>query len=106
MEGTMKAAVMHAPRDMRIEERPVPAPKPHELLVKIHHVGICGTDLHFLKDGRLGNWVVDSPLVLGHESAGEVIEVGSEVTGFAVGDKVALEPGVPCGTCKFCMAGH
>ena len=106
MEGTMKAAVMHAPRDMRIEERPLPAPKPDELLVRIHHVGICGSDLHFLKDGRLGNWVVDSPLVLGHESAGEVIQVGSEVSGFAVGDKVALEPGVPCGSCKFCMAGH
>ena len=86
MEGTMKAVVMHAPRDMRIEECPLPAPKPDELLVRIHHVGICGSDLHFLKDGRLGNWVVDSPLILGHESAGEIIQVGSEVSGFAVGD--------------------
>lgn len=96
---------MHAPRDMRIEERPLPAPA-DELLVRIHHVGICGSDLHFLEGRPAWQLVVDSPLVLGHESAGEVIQVGSEVSGFAVGDKVALEPGVPCGSCKFCMAGH
>lgn len=106
MEGTMKAAVMHAPREMRIEERPRPVAQADELLIKVHHVGICGSDLHFLKDGRLGNWVVDAPLVLGHESAGEVVGIGSAVTGFAIGDKVALEPGVPCGSCEFCMAGH
>jgi L-iditol 2-dehydrogenase len=102
----MRAAVMHAPRSMRIEERPRPIAKPGELLIKVHHVGICGSDMHFLKDGRLGNWVVDSPLILGHESAGEVVALGAGVKGFAVGDKVALEPGVPCGSCRNCMTGH
>ena len=106
MQGTMKAAVMYAPRVMRTEERPRPTPGSDELLIKVHHVGICGSDLHFLKDGRLGNWVVEAPLVLGHESAGEVVGIGCDVTGFAIGDKVALEPGVPCGSCKFCMTGH
>ncbi|MDR1934649.1 MAG: NAD(P)-dependent alcohol dehydrogenase [Candidatus Accumulibacter sp.] len=97
---------MYAPRDMRIEERPRPVAKAGELLIKVHHVGICGSDMHFLKDGRLGNWVVDSPLILGHESAGEVVDIGAGVQGFAVGDKVALEPGVPCGSCRNCMTGH
>lgn len=106
MDKTMKAAVMYSPREMRIEERPRPVAKPNELLVKVHHVGICGSDLHFLKDGRLGNWVVESPLILGHESAGEVVGIGSGVSGFAIGDKVALEPGVPCGSCKHCMTGN
>ncbi len=92
---TMKAAVMHAPREIRMEERPRPSAAPGELLVKVRHVGICGSDMHFLKDGRLGNWVVDAPLILGHESAGEVVELGAGVRGFAVGDAVALEPGVP-----------
>ncbi|MEO8411740.1 MAG: NAD(P)-dependent alcohol dehydrogenase, partial [Propionivibrio sp.] len=102
----MKAAVMHGPRDVRVEERARPTAAPGELLVKIHHVGICGSDMHFLKDGRLGNWLVDEPLVLGHESAGEVAEIGAGVSGFDVGDRVALEPGVPCGACKQCMAGN
>lgn len=103
---TMKAAVMHAPREIRMEERPRPSAAPGELLVKVRHVGICGSDMHFLKDGRLGNWVVDAPLILGHESAGEVVELGAGVRGFAVGDAVALEPGVPCGACRNCMTGH
>ena len=106
MGNMMKVAFMYGPRDMRIEERPCPTAAVGELLVKIHHVGICGSDLHFLKDGRLGNWVVDEPLVLGHESAGEVVGIGAGVSGFKVGDRVALEPGVPCGSCHQCMAGN
>jgi L-iditol 2-dehydrogenase len=102
----MRAAVMHGPRDHRFEERPVPVPGPGELLVKVEHVGICGSDMHFLQEGRLGNWVVDKPLVLGHESAGEVVALGPKVEGFSVGDKVTLEPGVPCGECSSCMTGH
>lgn len=106
MGSKMKAAVMHGPRDMRMEERERPTAKDGELLIKVHHVGICGSDLHFLKDGRLGNWVVNSPLILGHESAGEVIALGAGVSGFKVGDRVAMEPGVPCGHCHHCMTGH
>ena len=106
MEKKMKAVVMHGPRDMRMEERDIPTPGPGELLVKIEYVGICGSDMHFLEEGRLGNWVVDKPLILGHEAAGEVAVVGPGVSGFAVGDKVTMEPGVPCGECDPCMKGH
>ena len=106
MSQTMKAVVMRGPRDQRFEERPVPVPGPGELLVKVEHVGICGSDMHFLQEGRLGNWVVDKPLILGHESAGEVVCLGPGVEGFSPGEKVTLEPGVPCGECFSCMTGH
>ncbi|MDR1487675.1 MAG: alcohol dehydrogenase catalytic domain-containing protein, partial [Deltaproteobacteria bacterium] len=106
MAEMMKAVVMHGPRDHRMEERPIPTPKADEVLVKVEHVGICGSDMHFLQDGRLGNWVVDKPMVLGHESAGEVVALGEKVGGFSVGDKVTLEPGVPCGECFSCQSGH
>lgn len=106
MAMKIKAAVMHGPRDMRMEERDLPEPREGELLVKIEYVGICGSDMHFLEEGRLGNWVVDEPLILGHEAAGEVAGVGLGVMGFKVGDKVTMEPGVPCGHCEQCMSGH
>jgi L-iditol 2-dehydrogenase len=106
MSEMMKAVVMHGRRDQKMEERPRPKAAPGEILVKVEHVGICGSDMHFLEEGRLGNWVVDQPLVLGHESAGEIVSLGEGVTDFAVGDKVTLEPGVPCGECFACQSGH
>lgn len=106
MEGKMKAAVMTGPLKMEWEERDIPIPSPGELLIKLEYVGVCGSDLHFYSDGRLANWVPDGPLVLGHEPGGVVVEVGPGVEGFAVGDRVALEPGVPCGHCEDCLKGH
>ena len=106
MEGKMKAAVMNGPLKMEWEERDIPIPGPGELLIKLEYVGVCGSDLHFYSDGRLANWVPDGPLVLGHEPGGVVVEVGPGVEGFAVGDRVALEPGVPCGHCEDCLKGH
>lgn len=106
MEGTMKVAVMKGIRQMAIEEHPIPTPKDDEVLVKINHVGICGSDLHFFEAGRIGNWIVDSDLTLGHESGGTVVEVGKNVTTLQVGDRVALEPGVFCGECEMCKQGY
>lgn len=106
MEGKMKAAVMTGPLKMEWEERDIPIPGPEELLIKLEYVGVCGSDLHFYSDGRLANWVPDGPLVLGHEPGGVVVEVGPGVEGFTVGDRVALEPGVPCGHCEDCLKGH
>lgn len=106
MEGKMKAAVMTGPLKMEWEERDIPIPGPGELLIKLEYVGVCGSDLHFYSDGRLANWVPDGPLVLGHEPGGVVVEVGPGVEGFSVGDRVALEPGVPCGHCEDCLKGH
>jgi L-iditol 2-dehydrogenase len=103
---TNRAAVLMRPREIAMEERPVPQPGPREVLVEVTSVGVCGSDVHWYEHGRIGDRVANDPLILGHESAGRVVEVGSEVTRHAVGDRVCLEPGVPCGRCRECRAGR
>ncbi len=102
----MRVAVLSDDLELGIEERSKPRPGPDEVLVRIGSVGICGSDVHYYEHGRIGDYVVDSPLVLGHESAGEVVEVGDGVTDHAVGDRVTLEPGVPCRRCEHCSRGE
>jgi L-iditol 2-dehydrogenase len=101
-----RAAVLHGIGDLRIEEIARPEPGPHEVLVQIKSVGVCGSDVHYYEHGRIGDFIVDAPLVLGHESAGVVVGLGSEVTRRRIGERVALEPGVPCGVCAQCRAGR
>lgn len=102
----MKCAVMYGVGDVRVEERPVPAPEPNEVLIAVKAVGICGSDVHYFTHGRIGDYVVEQPLILGHESAGVVTAVGDAVTRFAPGDRVAPEPGYTCGQCAYCKSGH
>jgi L-iditol 2-dehydrogenase len=102
----MKIALMEKPGDIKIKEVPIPEPKEHELLVQIKHVGICGSDIHYYEYGRIGDFVVKKPIILGHECAGIVAKVGKAVTGFQEGDMVALEPGYTCGKCEFCLTGR
>lgn len=106
MKGNMKVAVMNGIGKMGFEERPIPTPKDDEVLVKLEYVGICGSDLHYYEHGRIGDYVVEPPFVLGHEPGGVVVEVGKNVTHLKVGDKVALEPGKTCGHCEFCKTGR
>jgi L-iditol 2-dehydrogenase len=87
-------------------ERDIPEPKPDEALVKIEYVGICGSDLHYYENGRISDFVVKPPFVLGHESGGVVVETGSGVKHLKPGDRVALEPGKTCGHCEFCRTGR
>jgi L-iditol 2-dehydrogenase len=101
----MRAAVLSDTEEFEFEEREQPSPAADEVLVKVRDVGICGSDVHYYEHGRIGDYVVDYPLVLGHESAGEVVETGSEVEGIDIGDRVALEPGVPCRRCPHCRRG-
>ncbi len=101
----MKTAVMTGIGQMAFEDRPVPVPGPHEVLVRIENVGICGSDLHYFETGRIGDYIVEPPFVLGHEAAGTVTEVGDQVTHLVPGDRVALEPGITCGKCEFCKSG-
>ena len=102
----MKVAVMNGIGKMGYTERPIPAPQDNEVLVKLEYVGICGSDMHYYETGRIGNFVVEPPFVLGHEPGGVVVEVGKAVTHLKVGDRVALEPGKTCGKCKFCREGR
>jgi L-iditol 2-dehydrogenase len=100
------AAVLHGIRQLSIEERPVPAPGPHEVLVEVASVGICGSDVHYYEHGRVGDHVVSAPMVLGHEASGTVVGRGEGAGTHALGERVALEPGVPCGSCRECRTGH
>ena len=102
----MVTAVLHGIRDVRLENREIPQPKENEVLVKIARVGICGSDLHYYTDLHIGRFVVEAPLILGHESAGVIAAVGSGVQNLKIGDRVSLEPGVTCGTCYHCKRGR
>ncbi len=102
----MKAAVLKRPFEVVIEDRPVPEVGPDEVLIKVMAVGVCGSDVHYYETGRIGRYVVEKPIILGHECAGVVAAVGDSVTRFKVGDRVAVEPGVTCGTCEYCKQGR
>lgn len=101
-----RAAVLLRPGEIVIEQRPVPTPAAREVLVEVASVGVCGSDVHWYEHGRIGDLVVRSPLVLGHECAGRVVAAGEAVTKHVLGDRVCLEPGVPCGRCRECRAGR
>ena len=83
-----KAAVMHGTHDVRLEDVPVPEPGPKEVLVEIRAVGVCGSDIHYYQEGRIGSFVVREPLILGHESMGTVVALGEEATKHEVGERV------------------
>jgi L-iditol 2-dehydrogenase len=102
----MKAAIMTGLRRIELTELPVPEPGPHDALVKVMAVGICGSDVHYYEHGRIGRYEVNPPFVLGHECAGVVVAVGEKVTRVRPGERVAVEPGVTCGTCAACKSGR
>lgn len=87
------------------EDRPVAELQPNEVRVNIRQTGLCGSDCHYKSHGRIGDFVLRAPMVLGHESSGVVTAVGAAVTDRKVGDRVALEPGVPCCACARCLRG-
>jgi len=101
----MKAVKWYAPRDMRLVDAPKPTPKPHEALLRIESVGVCGSDMHYYLDGHIGSATITDPLVLGHELSGIVEAVGSDADASLVGKRVAVEPGIPCLTCEWCRRG-
>ncbi|WP_432009762.1 NAD(P)-dependent alcohol dehydrogenase [Streptomyces cucumeris] len=102
----MRAAVLCAPRRLEIQRRPVPRPGPGQVLVRVEAVGICGSDVHYYEHGRIGDFVVRAPMVLGHEPSGTVVAVGPGARRLAPGRLVSLEPGVPCGRCAQCRHGR
>ncbi len=106
MTGKMKAAVLTKPGTIEIETRDIPACGPDQALVRIRAVGLCGSDVHYYEHGKIGPYVVEYPMILGHEAAGDVVAVGSEVHNVVPGQRVTIEPGVTCGRCAYCKAGQ
>ncbi len=111
----MRAARFHGPGDIRIDEVPDPTPGPGQVSVAVDWCGICGTDLHEFLEGPIFIPAVGAPhpltgetlpVVMGHEFAGRIAELGDGVEGLAIGDRVAVEPYYVCGTCSACLAGR
>jgi len=98
----MIAAVLHSPQTISLENIEKPKPKPYEVLIQLSSVGICGSDVHLYKGDRL----LSKPTILGHEGFGNIIEIGNEVKGFSLGDRVVIEPNVACGICRYCQRGR
>lgn len=101
----MKAAILKKPRVLTVEDIPKPEYNDNEILIRIKEVGICGSDVHYYNEGRIGDFIVKEPIVLGHESSGIVEEIGKNVKGLEIGDRVAIEPGIPCKSCNYCKEG-
>lgn len=101
----MKRAVLAAPGQLVIEEAETPQPGPGEALVRVLKTGICGSDMHLYRFGRIGDIVLDGPFVIGHECVGRVEEVGEGAGRDLVGARVAVDPAIPCGECRCCASG-
>jgi len=101
----MRASVLVEPGRVELQDRPVPVPAADEVLVRITAVGVCGSDVHFFHEGRLGDWIVEEPLVLGHESGGVIVAVGADVDRGRVGQRVSIEPQHPSTTSAETLRG-
>ncbi|MFQ3790121.1 L-idonate 5-dehydrogenase [Halomonas sp. A29] len=101
----MRAIVIHAPRDLRIEERGIAEPGPGEVQIKLASGGICGSDLHYYQHGGFSTVRLKEPMILGHEVSGYIIRLGEGVEGLREGQLVAVSPSRPCGACRYCQEG-
>src|SRR3954467_5965494 len=101
----MRAAVLHAAKDLRIEEVVAPPLGSRDVEVRIEAGGICGSDLHYYFDGGFGTVRLKEPMILGHEVAGTIPRLGDDVAGIRVGQRVAVNPSLPCGHCGYCQEG-
>lgn len=102
---TMRVSELNAPGTITLAQRPRPEPGPGQVLVRMSCVGVCGSDTHYLTHGRIGSFAVEYPMVLGHEGSGVIEGVGDGVDVARVGERVSIEPGVPCRRCVQCLTG-
>src|SRR3984893_13258543 len=99
----MIACVIHGAKDLRFEKRPDPQPGEGEVLVRFGAGGVCGSDRHYYQDRSAGYFTIREPLTLGHEVAGEIVDVGKNVTKLRVGQRVAVNPTTPWFQCDCCV---
>ncbi len=106
LPSVMRASVLTGVEQLIVEQRDVPMPVEGEVLVEVASVGVCGSDTHYYREGRIGDVVVDAPLVLGHEVSGRIVGLGVGVEPARLGERVAIEPQRPCLHCRQCVAGR
>ena len=106
MNRTMKASILSPAGTVTVEDIPVPHFQSDEVLVQVVAVGVCGSDVHYFQHGKLGPYVVEKPIILGHELSGIITAVGEGVSADRIGQRVAVEPQRPCRTCFQCVAGR
>ncbi len=106
MTDQMRASYLVEPGEVALRNTDVPALESDQVLVQVAAVGVCGSDVHFYQHGKLGPFVVDQPLILGHELSGVIAAVGSDVDTSRIGQRVAVEPQRPCGKCAQCNSGR
>ncbi|GAB1868173.1 Sorbitol dehydrogenase [Camponotus japonicus] len=99
-------AILYAVNDLRLENTSIEEPEDNEVLIEMGCVGICGSDVHYFVNGRIGDFILKKPMIIGHESSGTVAKLGKNVKNLKVGDRVGIEPGVPCRICNFCKEGR
>lgn len=104
--ATMRASVLTGQRQLAVSEVPIPSYADDEVLVEVAAVGVCGSDTHYFRHGRIGDFVVDGPLILGHELSGRIVAVGANVPESRIGERVAIEPQKNCRRCRECRAGR
>ncbi|HJS32801.1 MAG TPA: L-idonate 5-dehydrogenase [Alphaproteobacteria bacterium] len=102
----MRAAVIHAPGDLRIETLATPEMGPRSIKLRVDAGGICGSDLHYYQHGGFGTVRIKEPMILGHEVAGTVAQVGDDVAAVKPGDRIAVNPSRPCRQCRYCLEGN
>lgn len=102
----MKAVFLTETKKLELRDIPIPEYKTDEVLIRIKETGLCGSDLHYYKYGKVGDHIVTEPHILGHESSGIVVETGAAVTNLKKGDRVSIEPGLPCLHCEHCLSGR
>lgn len=103
---SMRASVLTQVKSIAMESRSVPTPRSDEVLVQVSSVGVCGSDVHYYEHGKIGPFVVEEPLILGHEASGVIVAVGDDVAPSRVGERVSIEPQRSCRTCDYCKSGR
>jgi L-iditol 2-dehydrogenase len=103
---TMRADVLHEKLSVSVDEVPIPTVDADQVLVRVAAVGVCGSDVHYYREGRIGDFIVDQPMILGHESSGVIVAVGADVPADRIGERVAIEPQRACRKCFQCKHGR
>jgi L-idonate 5-dehydrogenase len=102
----MKAFLLHGEKDLRAQDVDLPVVSPGHVMLRVKRAGICGSDIHYYSHGKIGSFIPNRPFVLGHEFAGEVVNACDGFSKALIGQRVTVDPSIPCGECKFCRGGR